>query len=116
MALGFYLSLEAPSLTAVALCLTHAVMDKTAWLASRGIAADWPAHGIPNIIHVDNGAEFHARAFERACAEHRIELTYRPPGTPRFGGHIERLISRGSYLTVNRRRSRPINQRSSSDQ
>ena len=92
MAMGFYLSLEAPSLTAVALCLTHAVIDKTAWLASRGIAGDWPAHGIPRTIHVDNGAEFHARAFERACGEHRIDLTYRPPGTPRFGGHIERLI------------------------
>ncbi len=82
--MGFYLSLEAPSLTAVALCLTHAVMDKTAWLASRGIAADWPAHGIPRTIHVDNGAEFHARAFERACGEHRIDLTYRPPGTLRW--------------------------------
>lgn len=92
MAMGLYLSLEAPALTSVALCLTHAVMDKGAWLAARGIAADWPAHGIPNTIHVDNGAEFHALAFERACAEHRIELTYRPPGTPRFGGHIERLI------------------------
>jgi len=92
MTLGFYLSLEAPSVTSVALCLTHAVMDKTAWLASRGIAAEWPAQGIPGTIHVDNGAEFHARAFERACTEHRIDLTYRPPGTPRFGGHIERLI------------------------
>jgi putative transposase len=92
MAMGFYLSLEAPSLMAVALCLTHAVMDKTAWLASRGIAADWPTQGIPRTIHVDNGAEFHAQAFERACGEHRINLTYRPPGTPRFGGHIERLI------------------------
>ena len=47
MAMGFHLSLEAPSLTAVALCLTHAVMDKTAWLAARGIEAEWPARGIP---------------------------------------------------------------------
>ncbi|MEP9357102.1 Mu transposase C-terminal domain-containing protein [Xanthobacter sp. KR7-65] len=92
MVMGFYLSLEAPSLAAVALCLTHAVTDKTAWLTSRGIVAEWPAHGIPGTIHVDNGAEFHARAFERACGEHRIDLSYRPPGTPRFGGHIERLI------------------------
>jgi putative transposase len=90
--MGFYLSLEAPSLTAVALCLTHSVIDKTVWLAARSIGADWPAFGIPRTIHVDNGAEFHARAFERACAEHRIDLVYRPPGTPRFGGHIERLI------------------------
>ncbi len=92
MAMGFHLSLEAPSLTAVALCLTHAVMHKTSWLAAREIEADWPAHGIPRVIHVDNGAEFHAKAFERACAEHGVDLIYRPPGTPRFGGHIERLI------------------------
>ena len=92
MAMGFHLSLEAPSLTAVALCLTHAAMDKANWLAARGIEAEWPARGIPRVIHVDNGAEFHALAFERACAEHGIELVYRPPGTPRFGGHIERLI------------------------
>ena len=92
VAMGFHLSLEAPSLTAIALCLTHAVMDKTGWLLARGIEAEWPARGIPRVIHVDNGAEFHALAFERACAEHGIDLVYRPPGTPRFGGHIERLI------------------------
>ena len=92
MAMGFHLSLEAPSLTAVALCLTHAVMDKTDWLAARGIEADWPARGMPRVVHVDNGAEFHALALERACVEHGVDLVYRPPGTPRFGGHIERLI------------------------
>jgi putative transposase len=92
MVMGFHLSLEPPSLLATALCLTHAAMDKTTWLAARDIAAAWPARGVPRIIHVDNGAEFHAAAFERACEEHAIGLTYRPPGTPRFGGHIERLI------------------------
>jgi len=90
--MGFHLSLDPPSLTAVALCLTHAVMNKTSWLAARGIETEWPARGIPRVIHVDNGAEFHALAFERACAEHGVDLVYRPPGTPRFGGHIERLI------------------------
>ncbi len=92
MAMGFHLSLEPPCLTSVALCLTHAVMDKSAWLAARDIAAEWSARGFPRVIHVDNGAEFRALAFERACAEHAVFLTYRPPGTPRFGGHIERLI------------------------
>ena len=92
MVLGFHLSLEPPSLLSVALCLTHAVMDKSHWLAARGINTDWPAHGIPRAIYVDNGAEFHARAFERACSEYQIDLCHRPPGTPRYGGHIERLI------------------------
>ncbi|MGX0878790.1 putative transposase [Roseovarius sp. MBR-154] len=92
MVLGFHLSLEPPSLLAVALCLTHAVMDKSHWLTARGISTDWAAQGIPNAIYVDNGAEFHARGFERACSEYQIGLRHRPPGTPRYGGHIERLI------------------------
>ena len=92
MILGFHLSLEPPSLLSVALCLTHAVMEKTHWLTARDINTDWPAHGIPKAIYVDNGAEFHARAFELACSEYQIGLRHRPPGTPRYGGHIERLI------------------------
>jgi putative transposase len=92
MILGFHLSLEPPSLLSVALCLTHAVMEKTHWLTARDINTDWPAHGIPKAIYVDNGAEFHARAFELACSEYQIDLRHRPPGTPRYGGHIERLI------------------------
>ena len=92
MVLGFHLSLEPPSLLSVALCLTHAVMEKSHWLAARGINTDWSAHGIPRAIHVDNGAEFHARACGLACSEYQIDLQHRPPGTPRYGGHIERLI------------------------
>lgn len=92
MVVGFHLSLEAPSLLSVALCLTHAVMDKSHWLAARGIGTEWPAKGIPKAIYVDNGAEFHAHAFDRACSEYQIDLQHRPPGTPRYGGHIERLI------------------------
>lgn len=92
MIMGFHLSLEPPSLLAVALCLTHAVMDKSHWLTARGISTDWSAQGIPSAIYVDNGAEFHAGAFERACSEYQIDLRHRPPGTPRYGGHIERLI------------------------
>lgn len=92
MVLGLHLSLEPPSLLAVALCLTHAVMDKSHWLAARGIGTEWLARGLPKAIYVDNGAEFHARAFELACSEYQIDLQHRPPGTPRYGGHIERLI------------------------
>ena len=92
MILGFHLSLEPPSLLSVALCLTHAVMDKSHWLAARGLGTEWTAHGIPRAILVDNGAEFHAPAFKLACSEYQINLQHRPPGTPRYGGHIERLI------------------------
>ncbi|HBM60562.1 MAG TPA: plasmid replication initiator-like protein [Citreicella sp.] len=92
MVLGFHLSLEPPSLLAVALCLTHVVMDKSHWLTAREIGTDWSARGIPKAIYVDNGAEFRSLAFERACSEYQVYLRHRPPGTPRYGGHIERLI------------------------
>ncbi|WP_428390972.1 Mu transposase C-terminal domain-containing protein [Lichenicoccus sp.] len=92
MVLGLYLSLDAPSATSAALAVAQAVLPKTEWLADRGIELAWAAHGLPAIIHVDNGREFHSRAFERGCQQHGIRIEYRPPATPRFGGHIERLM------------------------
>ncbi|MBB2170363.1 DDE-type integrase/transposase/recombinase [Gluconacetobacter aggeris] len=92
MVLGFLLSLEAPSAASVALAVTQAVLPKDGWRAERLIEQSWPTAGIPTAIHVDNGAEFHSRAFERGCAQHGIEVLYRPPATPRYGGHIERLM------------------------
>jgi putative transposase len=74
------------------LAVAQAVLPKTEWLADRSIELSWSAHGLPEIIHVDNGREFHSRAFERGCQQHGIRIEYRPPATPRFGGHIERLM------------------------
>ena len=90
--LGFLLSLEAPSTTSVALALTQAVLPKDSWRAERLIENSWPTCGLPRCIHVDNGVEFHSRAFERGCEQHGIQIVYRPPATPRYGGHIERLM------------------------
>jgi putative transposase len=92
MVTGFHLGMEAPSRTSIGLCLLHAVYDKTGWLAERGIEAPWPTAGLPEAIHVDNGADFRSRAFERACRNHGIQIKWRPIGAPHFGGHIERLI------------------------
>ncbi|HEY2856894.1 MAG TPA: Mu transposase C-terminal domain-containing protein [Terracidiphilus sp.] len=96
MVAGFYLAFEAPSSLSVALVLTHAVLPKQAWLAERQIALPWPVSGLPDQIETDNGEEFHSQAFERGAAEYGIRLTYRPPGAPQVGGHIERLI--GTFM------------------
>jgi putative transposase len=92
MVAGFHLSLEAPSSVSVGLCLLHAVYDKTVWLSEREIDVSWPVAGLPEVLHCDNGAEFRSRALGSACREYGIKLQFRPPATPRFGGHIERLI------------------------
>jgi putative transposase len=92
MVVGFYLSFDPPSATSLAICLAVSVMDKSSWLTSLGIKGEWPVQGIPEIIHVDNGKEFHSRPFETACERYAISIQHRPPRTPHYGGHIERLI------------------------
>ncbi|MCW8916509.1 MAG: DDE-type integrase/transposase/recombinase [Magnetovibrio sp.] len=90
--LGFHLSLEAPSAMTVGLCLTHAVLPKQRWLKERGIEAEWPMWGKPDVLHVDNGADFRSEALRRGCEEYGISLQYRPIKHPRYGGTIERLF------------------------
>jgi putative transposase len=92
MVTGYHLSLEAPSSVSVALALQQAVLPKDEWLAARGISAPWPVRGVPEVLHMDNGKEFHAKALKRGAEEYGIRLMYRPVATPHYGGHIERLI------------------------
>jgi putative transposase len=92
MVIGFHLTMDHPCVLSVGLCLTQAVFDKGEWLDSRSIRHAWPCSGLPELLHLDNAAEFHSRALERGCEEHGIKLEFRPRRTPHFGGHIERLV------------------------
>jgi putative transposase len=92
MVVGFHLSMDKPSRVSLGLCMLNAVYDKSAWLKEREIDASWPAAGLPEAVHADNGADFRSRAFAWACREEGIKLIFRPIGAPQYGGHIERLI------------------------
>ena len=88
---GMLLSLEAPSATSVGLCLAHAACNKDAYLLNLGLEdIEWPMHGKPNLISVDNAAEFHSDALERGCDQHGIKRFFRDQA--HFGGIIERVI------------------------
>ena len=92
MVTGFYISLEKPNTLLTGCCITHSILDKKKWLADHKIDAQWPVYGLIDTIHTDNGKEFHGKALKRACEKYHINLTKRPVGTPRYGGHIERLF------------------------
>jgi len=92
MVAGFYLSLEAPGIHAVGLCLAQAILPKEALLSKHGIERPWPVSGLMTVVHADNGKEFHSRTLGRAAQEWGIELKWRPVRQPWYGGHIERLI------------------------
>jgi transposase InsO family protein len=95
--LGFYLSLDAPSAVGVAMAIAQGVLPKAEWLLRNDLNLAWAMHGLPRSLHLDNGAEFHSRALKRGCQQHGVRINYRPPATPRFGGHIERLM--GTLMT-----------------
>lgn len=92
MVVGYYLSFDPPSVTSVAMCVAHSILPKDEWLTLHGVDATWPTWGMMDVIHVDNGAEFHSEAFRNACMAHSIRIEYRPPREPNFGGHIERYL------------------------
>lgn len=89
--IAIYVAIERPNAGAVALLLSRVVLAEQAWLAAIGVEADWPMHGMPKMLHLDNAAEFKSRALWNGCGQHGIWLMYRPVGRPQFGGHVERL-------------------------
>lgn len=92
MIAGIYMSYDHPNAAAVGLCIAQAVCPKREYLAALGIAGDWPVWGRMDKVHIDNAKEFRSAAVDRGCEEYRIGIEWRPVKTPRYGGHIERLI------------------------
>lgn len=90
--LGMVVTLEAPSAVSVGLCLAHIASDKRPWLEGLNVEMDWPMSGKPRLLYLDNAAEFKSEALRRGCEQHGIQLDYRPPGQPHYGGIVERII------------------------
>ncbi|EOR04435.1 MULTISPECIES: Mu transposase C-terminal domain-containing protein [Acinetobacter] len=92
MVVGYYLSLEAPSATSVAMCIASSILSKKRKLLELDIDADWQVEGLMDSVHTDNGPDFRTNHISRACLKYGIHWEFRPIGGARFGGHIERLI------------------------
>lgn len=92
MIVGYYLSLNAPSVTSVAMCISNTVLPKDELLLKLNVDSNWDVWGFPETIHVDNGADFRADAIKKAGLMHGINIEFRPVGKSNFGGHIERVI------------------------
>ncbi|HDV7289276.1 TPA: DDE-type integrase/transposase/recombinase [Pasteurella multocida] len=96
MITGYYLSLDAPSVTSVAMCIARSILPKERLLLDHNVKGEWRVFGYPNKIHVDNGADFRSLDLSKSCEAHGIALEFRPVGRPEFGGHIERVI--GTFM------------------
>lgn len=92
MILGFYLAYESPGALGTGMCISNAILPKENLLSKLGIESSWPCWGVMNTIHVDNAKEFHGDMLKNACLDYGINLEFRPPATPHWGGHIERFM------------------------
>jgi putative transposase len=92
MIVGYYLSMNAPSVTSVGMCVSNTILPKDTLLAKFDVNSNWNVWGFPETIHVDNGADFRADAVKKAGLAHGINIEFRPVGRANFGGHIERAI------------------------
>ena len=92
MIVGLVVSMEAPSAFAAGQCIAQAMAPKDEYLRRQGVPGEWPAYGKPHIVHMDNAREFRGEVLKTACAEYGIDIQFRRVKTPRYGGHIERLM------------------------
>lgn len=92
MVTGYYLSLDAPSTTSVAMCIANSILSKDRLLLMNNVEAEWSVWGVMDTIHVDNGADFRSSTLTQSCLAYNINLEFRPVGKSHFGGHIERLL------------------------
>lgn len=97
--LGYYLSLHVPSTVSVACALSHSILPKAEFAKSLGIdSMEYFFYGQPEVLHMDNAAEFTSPKFKAGCASFGIQTEYRPYGRKHYGGHVERLI--GTLMTT----------------
>ena len=81
---GYMVFLGAPSTLNTSLALRQAIWRKT--------QPDWPVCGIPDVPHVDHGADFTAIHLEQAAADLRFQLICSAVARPQGRGKIERLF------------------------
>lgn len=88
----FYISFEPPSANKVRKAIEHGVLFKNT-KEKYGTNKEWEMFGIPKNIVLDNGTEFSNVETKRMINEVlKSNVRYRPVGTPRYGGTIERLF------------------------
>lgn len=93
MIVGLHIGFDAPGYLTVMLLIRNMVLPKS-YVRQRfkGIDADWPCFGLPKILLVDNGKEFHSQAFRDACFQLGIEVRYCEAGHPQQKASIERVF------------------------
>lgn len=101
MPVGYYVSFSSPSAAVVQAALKHAILPKILTkVPNLSINNEWICWGIPELLAMDNGLEFHGSALEYLAFNLYIQLMFCPKHEPQFKGSIERFIKTLNYQCV----------------
>ncbi len=103
---GIYLSFYGAGLTSVSGVLRNTISLKDAICRSSGTSNPWLASGIPDLLLLDNGLEFHAHTCFRISRDIGMDITFAAVRTPWSKPHIERFFADLGYLTLTKGRVR----------
>lgn len=92
MVTGLYLSLDAPSVMSVGMCISHSMCRKVEYLIRQEVTGEWPVWGPMAAIHVDNGSEFHSESLKDSLAKYKINLYWRGRNKKEWGCFVERMM------------------------
>ncbi|WP_369641566.1 Mu transposase C-terminal domain-containing protein [Acidovorax sp. A79] len=97
--LGLYVSFYGPSAATVARALKFAILPKEELVeALDEHPLRWTAMGVPELVVVDNGLEFHSLQFKRIGWELRCDMIFNPVRQPWFKPAIERAIKESNRV------------------
>jgi putative transposase len=85
---GYYLSFDPPSSLQTSLALRQGIWRKS--------DPHWQICGIPDVLYVDNGADFTSEHLQQVAVDLKMRLVFSTPGKPQGRGKVERF-----FRTVN---------------
>jgi putative transposase len=85
---GYFLGFDPPSSLRTSLAMRQAIWRKA--------DSHWQVCGIPDVLYVDNGADFVSKHLEQVAVDLKMRLIFSTPGKPQGRGKIERF-----FRTVN---------------
>ncbi|MBD9467760.1 Mu transposase C-terminal domain-containing protein [Pseudoxanthomonas sp. PXM01] len=89
---GYYLSMDPPTQTCVALCLAHACLPKHDWMRRLDLDIEYSMFGRFEAVSWDNAKTFRASGIQAQCERYGIRVHLRPVKKPHYGAYIERYI------------------------
>ncbi len=91
--IGLYISFYGPSAATVSSAIKMAISPKSGLLeVIPDVQNPWTAMGVPEMLVVDNGMEFHSATFRRIAWELRTDVIFNPVRQPWLKSSIERTM------------------------